>query len=64
MQIYKQYDDTIRTLKQEGALLNHIRPEFLLSYNEYLTYIKQIKDKIEHVPETFLRLNPIKFSYL
>ena len=58
MQIFKQYDDTIRSLKQEGALLNHIRPEFLLAYNDYLIYIKQIKDKIEHVPETFLRLNP------
>ena len=29
-------------LKTEGGMLNHIRPEFLLDYGDYLIYIKML----------------------
>lgn len=38
--LFKQYDELIRVLKIEGALLNHIRPEYLLSYPDYLAWLK------------------------
>jgi lipoate-protein ligase A len=31
-----QYASLIKRLKEEGCLLNHIRPEYLLSLNDYL----------------------------
>ena len=42
IKLYGQYDELIRGLKTEGALLNHIRPEFLLSFGEYNNYIKSL----------------------
>lgn len=39
---YQQYDNLIRFLKMEGAYLNHIRPQYLLSFAEFYSYIKQI----------------------
>lgn len=63
--LYKQYDELIRSLKVEGALLNHSRPEYLLSYPDYLAWLKTLpKEKYENVPESQLRLNIKKFSYL
>ena len=41
MVLFKQYDDLLRFLKMEGAFLNHTRPQYLLSYGEYVSYIKQ-----------------------
>jgi len=29
-------------MKLDGALLNHIRPEFLLNYADYIMYIKDL----------------------
>lgn len=40
-QIHKQYSDLIRHLKEAGAMLNTIRPEFLLSQSELTTYYKK-----------------------
>jgi len=37
--IVKQYDDLIRHLKGDGALLNTIRPHYLLDYNDFSRYI-------------------------
>ncbi|CAD8117028.1 unnamed protein product [Paramecium sonneborni] len=63
--LYKQYDEMIRQLKIEGALLNHIRSEYLLSYQDYLAWLKvQPPNKFENVPENMLRLNPTKYNYL
>lgn len=38
--IYKQYDDLLRNLKENGALLNTFRPEFLLKMQEYNFWLK------------------------
>lgn len=38
LQLFDLYSDTIKKLKQEGAFLNQIRPEFLLSYSDYVNY--------------------------
>lgn len=55
----------IRILKIEGALLNHIRPEYLLSYPDYLAWLKiQPKEKYEYVPENLLRLTLQRFAYM
>ena len=63
--LFKQYDEMIRVLKIEGALLNHIRPEYLLSYPDYLAWIRnQPKEKFEFVPENLLKLSLQKFSYI
>lgn len=46
-------------------MLNHIRPEYLLSYPDYLAWIKvQPKEKFEFVPENLLRLNLQRFQYV
>ena len=37
--LVKQYDDLIRLLKENGALLNTIRPEYLLKWQEYNSYV-------------------------
>lgn len=63
--LFKQYDDMIRVLKIEGALLNHIRPEYLLSYPDYLAWLKiQPKERFEYVPENLLRLTLQRFTYM
>lgn len=46
-------------------MLNHIRAEYLLSYTDYLAWLKTVpKEKFEFVPENMLRLNLKKFTYL
>jgi hypothetical protein len=63
--LYKQYDDLVRQLKTEGALLNHIRPEFLLSYADFTAYIKQLPRTItDHLAPSAQRLPANRFSYL
>lgn len=32
-------------LKIEGALLNHIRPEHLLGYNDYFFFMRSLPEK-------------------
>jgi len=60
--IYKQYDDLIRTLKENGALLNHIRPEFLMKYNEYNAFIRTVP--ASHVSTNVAKLGEKNFTYL
>ena len=38
--LVKQYDDLIRFLKEQGALLNSIRPEYLLNFHDYNFFLK------------------------
>ena len=38
--LVKQYDDLLRYLKENGALLNTIRPEFLVNFQDYQLYCK------------------------
>jgi hypothetical protein len=42
----------IRLIKIDGGFLNHIRPEYLMPYSDYLAWLKTLpKDKFEFVPE-------------
>lgn len=47
-------------LKENGGLLNSIRPYFLLSYQDYLNYIK-IDPAKDHVALSCLRIREIRF---
>ncbi|KAL4498636.1 hypothetical protein ABPG72_019754 [Tetrahymena utriculariae] len=63
--LYKQYDELIRTLKVEGALLNHIRPEYLFSYNDYLFYLKTLPEKKQqNLTPSALKMPALRFQYL
>ena len=60
--IRQQYVDVIKFLKQNGAYLNTIRPEFLLSLPQYNLWIKN--NQPLHCLEKHLKLNDAKHSYL
>jgi len=60
--MYKQYNDLIRLLKENGALLNTIRPEFLLKYQEFSYYLKQ--NPMEYLAPSSSRINEKSFTYL
>lgn len=40
--IFNQYNELIKMLKIEGAQLNHIRPEYLLSFNDLNLYLANL----------------------
>jgi hypothetical protein len=40
--LWKAYSEVIRLLKLEGALLNHIRPEYLLSHSDYVLFYQEM----------------------
>lgn len=40
--LWKMYSEIIKMLKLEGALLNHIRPEFLLSHSDYILFNQEL----------------------
>ena len=47
----------VRLIKMDGGFLNHIRPEYLMSYTDYLAWLKTLpKDKYEFVPATYLNI--------
>ena len=60
--LYKQYDDLIRSLKENGALLNNIRPEYLLKHYEYNIYVKI--NPSANVMQSNAKLSEGKFAYL
>ena len=60
--LYKQYDDMIRTLKENGALLNTIRPEYLLKHHEYNTFVRTNPN--QSVMPSMAKLSENKFAYL
>lgn len=39
--LYKQYNDLLHFLKENGAMLNTIRPEYLFNYQDLLTYYRK-----------------------
>lgn len=64
-QLFDQYDQLIRFLKQEGALLNHIRPQYLLSYTDYQAYVKYYTQQESlYVHPTHSKINFQKFQYI
>ena len=38
MYLVEMYSEAIKRVKQEGGFLNQVRPEFLLSYSQYISY--------------------------
>ena len=49
--IYKQYEDLLDYLKKYGALLNTVRPEFLLSQHEFAQYLKSTPNELQLKPK-------------
>ena len=63
--LFKQYDDMIKQLKTEGALLNHIRPEYLLGFNDYTAYIKLLPKNItDFMTLSSQKLTLQRFTYI
>ena len=60
--LMKQYQDLLLYLKQNGALLNTIRPQYLMTYQDYNFFIKT--QPIEFVNPSSLKLSENKFNYL
>jgi len=61
--LIEQYEELILFLKENGALLNSIRPYYLLSYAEYLNFVKTDASK-DHVALNCLKIPEARFSYL
>lgn len=49
--LYKQYEDLITFLKSQGALLNTIRAEYLLSQNDFAKYLKSTPMELQLRPK-------------
>ena len=49
--LYKQYEDLLDYLKKYGALLNNVRPEFLLSQHEFAQYLKSTPNELQLKPK-------------
>ena len=60
--VHKQYDDLIRYLKENGALLNTIRPQYLLSFSDFNTYLKS--NPVDYVNPNAYRVTESRFHYL
>lgn len=56
----------IKYLKENGALLNTIRPEYFLSLSEFNSFIKNSPNLVEtsHVVPYALKINEHKYAYL
>lgn len=61
-QLHKQYSDLLRHLKEAGAMLNTIRPEYLLSQSELTTYYK--KNYNQYALPHANRISSNHFKYL
>jgi hypothetical protein len=49
----------------EGAYLNHTRPQYLLSYGEYVSYAKQVpKEERQFVLPSAHKLSFARFQYM
>ena len=60
--LYKQYDEFIRSLKENGALLNTIRPEFLMKLADYHAFLKIVPNS--NLSPNVPKMNEQKFQYL
>lgn len=56
------YTDLIKNLKEQGAFLNTIRPHYLLSYHDFLTYSRTLNN--EFISPMGQKLSENKFNYL
>lgn len=64
--LYTQYSEFIKMLKIEGAQLNHIRPEYLLSFSDLNIYLQDVltADQKKCLSVNLTRVNPTLFNYL
>jgi hypothetical protein len=53
-----QYEELINYLKVNGAHLNTVRPEYLLSYSDYNKFLKQNPSQGDLKPKTLERIFP------
>lgn len=60
--LMKQYQELLLYLKQNGALLNTIRPQYLMTFADYNFFIKT--QPSEFVSPNGLKLSENKFNYL
>lgn len=59
-QLLKQYEVLLNFLKEHGALLNTIRPEYLLSKADYTKFLKQTPQQLQLRPQQIDR----RWSYM
>lgn len=60
--LIKQYIDLIKHLKESGGLLNHIRPQYLLSFADYNSYMKTQSNEFFN-PST-LKITEARYNYV
>jgi len=60
--LIKQYEDLIKYLKENGALLNTIRPQYLLTYTDYIFFLKL--QQSEFINPSSAKISENKFNYL
>ena len=60
--LIKQYEDFMKILMIEGALLNTIRPYYLLSYSDFTYYLKT--HPVSYLNPASFKLTAAQFSYL
>lgn len=63
--IFEQYNELIKMLKIEGAHLNHIRPEYLLSFSDLNLYLGNLPpEKSKFYMPSLLKINSGLYNYL
>lgn len=63
--IFEQYNELIKMLKIEGAHLNHIRPEYLMSFSDLNMYLANLPaEKSKFYMPSLLKINSGLFNYL
>jgi hypothetical protein len=60
--LLKQYTDLIKYLKENGALLNHIRPQYLLSFADHNSFVKTQTNDLFN-PST-LKITELRYNYV
>lgn len=60
--LIKQYSELIRFLKEDGALLNTIRPQYLLNYLDFNAYLKS--QNHENLINSAIKISEHRFSYI
>lgn len=60
--LLKQYDELIRYLKSIGGLLNTLRPQYLLSFSDYTSFLKLYP--FEYSSNSQHRLKESRFNYI
>lgn len=63
--LFNQYNELVKMLKIEGAQLNHIRPEYLLSFSDLNLYLANLPaEKSKFYMPSLLKINTGLYNYL